>query len=68
LREIINRGNNGSWQLKNVIIGGSADIGSTYKVGILAADVVSTKALRSNSKGLIQLPSQKQYSEISINR
>jgi hypothetical protein len=68
LREIIDRGNDGNWQLKNVIIGGSADIGSTYKVGVLVADAASTKALRSKSKGLSQLPSQKQYSEISINR
>ena len=39
-----------------------------YKVGVLAADAASTKTLRSNSKGLSQLPSQKQYSEFSINR
>jgi hypothetical protein len=68
LREIIDRGNNGNWQLKNVIIGGAADIGSTYKVGVLVADIASTKTLRSNSKGLSQLPSQKKYSELSINR
>jgi hypothetical protein len=68
LREIIDRGNDGNWQLKNVILGGSADIGSTYKVGVLVADVASTKTLRSNSKGLSQLPSQKKYSELSINR
>jgi hypothetical protein len=68
LREIINRGNDGNWQLKSVIIGGSADVGSTYKVGVLVADAASTKTLRSKSKGLSQLPSQKQYSEFSINR
>jgi hypothetical protein len=68
LRKIIDRGNNGNWQLKNVIIGGSADIGSNYKVGVLVADVASTKTLRSNSKGLSQLPNQKKYSELSINR
>jgi hypothetical protein len=68
LREITDRRNDGNWQIKNVIIGGSADIGSTYKVGVLVADVASTKMLRSNSKGLSQLPSQKKYSELSINR
>ena len=68
LREIVDRRNDGTWQLIKVAFGTSANIGTTYRVGVLVADIESTMSLRSNSQGLSQLPNQKKYSELSINK
>ena len=68
LREIVDRRNDGTWQLRKVPFGTPANIGTTYRVGVLVADIESTRSLRSNSQGLSQLPNQKKYSERSINR
>jgi hypothetical protein len=69
LREIIDRRTDGTWLLKKVIIGDPKSSGATYRIGILVTDNAETiKSLRSNSQGLIQLPSGKTYMDIPVNR
>lgn len=69
LDEIANYRNDGTWEASGVIIGGEADNGATYRVGVLIADAEATRTLRKDSDGLNELPSgARTFSEYPIRR
>jgi hypothetical protein len=68
LAEVIDKFNDGKWNIRDHIVGIEQDKGAIFRIGVLLADAKVHKQLKLLSQNLDEIPEGEKFSEISVRR